>query len=329
MIRHLLRNKGIICDVFTDSAVKTDTVLNGIKFIPVQDAIEKARAGQYYFIITTVNPDYREQIMKRLLFCAIKDFAVIVHEQSYGFCGGEDEVVFRSAFLDMFNDIYENIPITKNSLRSIGLWYFTSPIWWGSYFSLLTNYFPTQKQNVKIVDIGPGIGEFALTVKKLYKFDLTFVVFPDFPKAVFDFESPAFEHLLKDVDIRKGYFELQDNWGGEYDMIIFMEVMEHLICDRVDALSKLKRMLGDDGVIILSSPVASFNSIQLIDNWRESYPNDIEMEEYKQLGMLTSWGHVYEWSKEELLDCAGLAGLKCVEYKTGPGNNQCLILKKR
>ena len=92
-----------------------------------------------------------------------------------------------------------------------------------------------------------------------------------------------------------------------YDMIVFMEVLEHLIIPPRIALKYLASMLTASGIIFITTPNAAWlkNRLKML---RGKNP-------FESLRMTqTDFGHIREYTKDELVTEIGLAGLDIVEF---------------
>lgn len=90
--------------------------------------------------------------------------------------------------------------------------------------------------------------------------------------------------------------------GGPYDLIVFMEVIEHLVAPPPSVLRCLAAQLRPGGAILLTTPNAAWlkNRLKLL---RGKNPFELLREDRS--------GHVREYTLDELQDAAAQAGLVC------------------
>lgn len=93
-----------------------------------------------------------------------------------------------------------------------------------------------------------------------------------------------------------------------FDLIVFAEVVEHLFAAPYAALSWLKYLLGDGGVILCTTP----NAASLLSRLRLLFGiNPSEPLRYD----LNNAGHIHEYTKKELYELGRLAGLDVVMHR--------------
>ena len=94
--------------------------------------------------------------------------------------------------------------------------------------------------------------------------------------------------------------------GGRYDLIVFMEVLEHLNLPPRDVLAFLGAQLADGGILMLTTPNAAWlkNRLKLL---RGRNP----FEPLRPGG----GGHIRESTLTEMRTAAGEAGLECAAAK--------------
>lgn len=92
--------------------------------------------------------------------------------------------------------------------------------------------------------------------------------------------------------------------GGPYDLIVFMEVIEHLVAPPANVLRFLASQLRPGGAILLTTPNAAWlkNRLKLL---RGKNPFELLREDRS--------GHVREYTLDELQDAARQAGLACAD----------------
>ncbi|MBL0234361.1 MAG: class I SAM-dependent methyltransferase [Chitinophagaceae bacterium] len=134
-----------------------------------------------------------------------------------------------------------------------------SQILWKHHFVIfiyfkekLASYFE-QGRKIRILDVGPGHGFFSFFVKE---------TFPDYDRIDFVDISATSLNLTKNIIgsgnklnyYLKDIFEYEES--NKYDFIILGEVIEHLD-EPKKILSKLGRLLGDNGIFWITTPTNS------------------------------------------------------------------------
>lgn len=94
--------------------------------------------------------------------------------------------------------------------------------------------------------------------------------------------------------------------GARYDLIVFMEVIEHLVAPPHQVLKFLAAQLNEGGVILLSTPNAAWlkNRLKLL---RGRNPYELLREDRS--------GHIREYTLDELEAAAHAAGLATVDAR--------------
>lgn len=154
------------------------------------------------------------------------------------------------------------------------------------------------KQNVtNILDIGGAYGCLALFSKinknaNLYALDL-FQYMPD--------------KLIKKYNIKykELNIELQDSPWEElkFDIIILTEILEHFNFNPVPTMIKIKELLSEDGIIMLSTPDASsWGTCGIYKSWEE-------MPEPNKDTIIQDC-HIHQFNESELIEVIKKSGLK-------------------
>lgn len=107
------------------------------------------------------------------------------------------------------------------------------------------NFLPNKKG--KLLDLGCAHGLFDEVLNRFRKYDTELADhFEKENSITYDFETDTFPY--------------QD---ASFDVVLFMEVLEHLREDPMHALSEINRILKQDGLLLLSTPnIASWRAIQ-------------------------------------------------------------------
>jgi len=171
----------------------------------------------------------------------------------------------------------------------------------------------------RVVDIGVAYGTLLLYVIKCHK--------PDYALAV-DAIGDISPTLLKRYNIQYLNRDIERSAldsCGKFDLIIFTETLEHLNFNAAPTLNKLRRMLTQDGYLILTTPDAL--------EWgrvTKYYPSIDAIPEYT--GQDVEWidGHVWQYTREEveaLVENAGFTVVKFAYARGMNGRHLCFLLR--
>jgi SAM-dependent methyltransferase len=172
----------------------------------------------------------------------------------------------------------------------------------------------------RVVDIGVAYGTLLLYTIKYHQ--------PEYALAV-DALNAFSPTLLKrydiqylNQDIERSAFESCE----QCDLVIFTETLEHLNFNPIPTLTKLRRMLSQDGHLILTTPDAV--------EWgrvTKYYPSLDAIPPYT--GQNAEWidGHVWQYTREEVESLMPGAGLEVVKFAYARGVNGrhlCFLLRR-
>ncbi len=158
----------------------------------------------------------------------------------------------------------------------------------------------------RVLDIGCGYGTLLAFAAKQYAAS-------GYCMDVSEYLWPKFRTQHK-LAWAKGNIELDPiPFPGPFDVIIMTEVLEHFNFQPVPTLAKIRKALAPGGILLLSTPDAQ--------QWGR------EMKYYKQLTDLPPAqpnakiidGHVWVYSKEELLPLLKSAGFRILKLEYAPG----------
>jgi len=168
-------------------------------------------------------------------------------------------------------------------------------------------YEDSKKKTIKrCLDIGCAYGTLALYCKRLFKCEVYCI---DFVETYINQELAKRHFFFKLNNIELDPFP----WEGQYDVIIFTEVLEHLNLHPVPTLKKINDLLALNGVLYLSTPDAS--------QWgrvTKYYANYKDMPA-KINGLDVVDDHIYHYNKHELLEIIDEAGFRIERLKYSPG----------
>jgi len=158
------------------------------------------------------------------------------------------------------------------------------------FFSLLNYLFPKIKKEFRILDVGAS--PFSFILKRIFPdVDLVTVDFTE------DFKERCKKYRIKFVkhDLTKFPFPFPDNY---FDLIIFGEVLEHLLTNHSVVMSELERILNKGGTLIIQTPNA-YSLNRRIDFLlgKEIFPNNQKIFDYQYAGKL----HIFEYKISDLI----------------------------
>lgn len=128
------------------------------------------------------------------------------------------------------------------------------------------------------------------------------------------------------INVEYGYVEMTDFvLKNQYELIILTEVFEHFALNPVNMMRKLANALAENGQIMLTTP--NWGPAYIYKTWEDlPDPSEISNDRYMQL---IQAGHVYQYSKDELIDIFLRSGLKVENYSISDSNNHNFVLIKQ
>lgn len=185
-----------------------------------------------------------------------------------------------------------------------------------------------------ILEIGPGHGLMSLVLLNQFeKIHLDWLLLGSAQegKRLEDSET-WYDQSLKKVKaefvdrVQEYYYILERDElpDKKYELIILTEVFEHFVVNPVNTMKKLVEKLELNGRIILTTP--NWGHLPIYRTW-EDMPDsrNISEERYHQL---LKCGHVYQYSKEELIVIFSRVGLEIERYELSDSNNHNFVLVK-
>lgn len=230
--------------------------------------------------------------------------------------------------------INNNYPpeIHKNSPMGIVTRLMPGLEWWSQALYLLRDDMKQTRDDIKVLDIGPGFGFFSAILKQMK------------PESEIHWLSLALEDSegtgYIDPGTRRypiiqkyGMIEDPDYMIGEkYDRIIMTEVFEHFGLYPVTTLKKIGEALSEGGRIYMTTPnwerqnmYASWRELPEFDGDRASYfKRNKSRIDWMDLNMM----HSYIYTEAELREVIALSGLAVEHFVINDCNNFNMILKK-
>jgi 2-polyprenyl-3-methyl-5-hydroxy-6-metoxy-1,4-benzoquinol methylase len=174
------------------------------------------------------------------------------------------------------------------------------------YFSIpRTDIFPLLPERVhRVLEVGCGSGATMrwIRTKRSVHHAIGIELFPEAARLA----ATAFD------SVRSGNVETMSLPDGQFDLIIALDVLEHLV-DPWLAVTRLQAMLSDDGAMLVSLPNISHYSVSMPLFFRGQW-------QYEKEGLLDRT-HLRFFTKESALDMLTSGGLvvdKVKHVRSGP-----------
>jgi len=323
----VLREANIGPDIITDnSRTSLDVYLDNIPLIQPTTLLKDKE--KYYFIITLKNGVFVNQIRQQLLFCGVKDFAILTLNRLFDFDRASNKNL-KSAYLKAFNEIYENVDFTEANYDSARTFFVGPIILWNRVAEwILTEY--ADRENISLLDVGPGTGIASLVFKELLNVSLNWINFDELLK-FYEVSQQSMLIERNKINVQYGYIET-DDFHGDYDIIIFTDVLEHLVYNPVNTLKKLGSMLKSDGHLALTTPMKMGKGLPYFGNWRDLPAlNQDTVTRNAELLKISETHHVYEYSPEEVDEILAESGFKVVftEIRNYPMGMNYICVKNK
>jgi len=251
------------------------------------------------------------------------------------------EVMLKSINSIITTNIQRKLPVCIND-QFIALEYIPyymyrhllkTTTWWGLAFSFLLEELPLCN-NLKMLDVGPGLGLFSHIFCNLYpSTNTTWICYSEQNEQKDDFV----DIVSKKFPLRKilGVLENPEFHINEtFDVICFTEVLEHLQCNPIPTLRKLGDMLTNNGYLLLTTPTPKCDVLYNYDSYKE-LPDFAQKKDYgkfihlgSQKWMEDSFSHCYIYSLEELEELFNTCGLEIVKYAVSSSLRHNFLLKR-
>lgn len=315
----VLKENGITPDIICDNRfTENETYVNHIPSCAPSPLLNAS--DEYYFILTLPKREHIKPVATQLVYNGVEDFAVMVEASSL-----DRRILPNRALLAAYDDTFKDLMHALDWQDDVSDYlhlYNSSICWWHPVLSWFYEEYH-EASAFSMLDIGPGRGELSLSMKRLADFTLDWITLPEDR----DFRADRRDYYEKRVNnIRYGHFELEA-FPGRYDVILFTEVMEHLILNPLNTMRRIRGMLNEGGRVFFSTP--TWMKYHYYQNW-QSMPLSEEdsIVSYQRKAQMTGLGHVYEYSYEELLEIFEQSNFKVLRYeKSVTGNHNFLIEK--
>ena len=298
---------------------KAEGQMDGVKIIDSYDFFDNK--DQIYPIVATREFGEFDLVRKQFLLHGITKFAVLSTDLIFDFDSSKIKN-FKQLFLETINDVYHEKTYLDDCLNEMHYHYLNPIKWWYDTMDfVVSEYVEKDKfEKIKLLDVGPGVGIESILYKKILDCKLNWINLPSL-KQVHKLSQDNRLIEKYDVNVQYGYIE-NDSFEGKYDLIIFTDIIEHMIYNPLHTVNKLKNMLSENGKIVISTPNAKKTHNYL--NWRDM-PDPPES--YEEGFRITNFGHVFEFNENELDDLFRECGLKTI-YKKVSSKLQ-YVLEKR
>ena len=175
----------------------------------------------------------------------------------------------------------------------------------GYRFRAIAGALPVSSKQLRVLDIGTT--PTTLLIKKL--------------RPNFDVWTLDLTDLLKDRCEARGVHLRTCDLGNEpipfedgfFDLVIFTEVLEHLFGPPSDVLREIRRILRDNGGLILSVPSIAtlYNRVKLLLG-ATPLPNP---DEQMKRGWVHGYGHIHEYTAKEIASLVENCGFTITERR--------------
>ncbi|MDR0917707.1 MAG: class I SAM-dependent methyltransferase [Oscillospiraceae bacterium] len=303
-----LKEIGISIDVISDNGLKiTETGINNIPVISPRDLFKTS--NDYYFIITLTDINYVNQVRKQLLLNNVHNFSILTLDMAFDFDSCKIKNL-KPIFLSTINEIYQDIDFTANNFDAVRYVYINPIKWWYDTLEfIVSDYEKRGEKNLELLDIGPGTGLESLLYQKLLGCNVNWINLQELKATYSISHNPKIINAHK-INVQYGYIE-SDNFTGEYDIIIFTDIIEHMAYNPVLTMKKLNGLLKNKGYLAISTP--NRKTTKNYSSWRDM-PNPPEENAIDVLN-ITGAGHVYEYNAAELEEIFAESGFKVVFKK--------------
>jgi len=283
---------------FDNDPAKIGRKISGIEILSPQ--LIKQNPNDY-FIILAMNLGSMSYVRDQLLNYGVngQDIAYYVPKWTMDFdlFGNEK---FLGTFIEAFSNAFHGIPLTKIDISSLSYWIAALELSKDLCKWILCNF--SGKKNLRMLDIGPGMGVQSIIMRKMLDVDITWIDVCDVTHTQKEFYGNNRQYLENELNIHiiEGNVEtIQYKFEEGFDIIFFSEVLEHFKYHPVGTMKKILSWLKNDGRLYLGMPNYNITKkYRTYDSWRDMPIYDAE----NQKELCNYWMHVLEYRYEEAID---------------------------
>lgn len=329
-----LKSAGIEVDYFCDIEWEKDVKSEYMNSKKWWDIMENANS--YIHIIDGIHMSYyrKRQEIRRLLLAGVKDLGILSSDYTRDFWGRKK---FQDAVFESINEVFrENKIYDFTSLENCSSASLSRITYWDIFLKII--YSVCKSQKVKYLEVGPGIGILSLTLKKLMDIDITWLDVPVDEKDWIEISQSSFSKLVADnnIEIQRNFLEYDDTsrLNNKYDIVLMSMVMEHLLYNPVNSIIKLRNMLNENGVIMISVPsITDVCGLKIKHKNVRHYtemptPDMYSQEEREERWNINGGFHYKEYSYDEAMEIFDEAELECVMYEWHYPNHYFVLKRK-
>lgn len=173
-------------------------------------------------------------------------------DEKMAYLSSQYQIIYN--YLSGFSIDNSTIEYTKNYLNDALIRFFYT-------LSLL----PDLKNGSKLLEVGSNPYLQTILLQKLFSYDITQTNFFDFD--VYSKRVDKFSQVISNPDFNESYkfesvlYNLESIphpiESNRFDIILFSEVLEHLVVDPLKVFSELKRILKNSGYLLITTPNAA------------------------------------------------------------------------
>ena len=269
--------------------------ISGIEVMSPQ--IIKANPNDYYIVIAASlvhSPWIKRQLLNYGVCEKDLAFYIPITTMDFELFGNKSYV---DSVISAFTDAYKHIPLIDIDLNRLTIW--ISAIEWSNHLCkwILCDF--NGRKNIRMLDIGPGMGIQSIALKKLL--DITWIDVIECRNVPAEYASDNFRHLEENfnINLEQGNIEtIECDFKEGFDIILFSQVLEHFHYHPVATMEKIISWLKPGGKLYLGVPDNRIRKgPRYYDTWKE-----MPIYDPKHPLKITEYGHQFEYYYEEAID---------------------------
>jgi len=227
--------------------------------------------------------------------------------------------------ISAFTDAYKHIPLIEIDLNGLATW--VSAIEWSNYLCewILCDF--NGMKNIRMLDIGPGMGIQSIALKKLLDVDITWIDVLESGYFPTQYASNLLRYLREkfNIHLEQGNIEtIECDFKDGFDIILFSNVLEHFHYHPVATMKKMISWLKPGGKLYLGMPDNRIRKgPRYYDTWKE-----MPIYDPKHPVKITEYGHQFEYYYEEAIDLFDELKLQVERFERSGNNVQLLFTLK-